>query len=199
MMDNEQENAGTGNSHRNRNIIIGVIVAVIVIALVCFLVIAHPWDSGAQTNSEIGSGNAVNGDSQTYSETDSDSAVDTGSDANVTNGSGEAMEIYWDDSLPVEESEITGLLTSYGVADGSAGPDFMGISNTNFDFTEGDVDSKEQFVGYDADYLHDITGAGIAIWATSVNENPNPYYANLFYNIVMGNVPTTQTARWLTS
>ncbi len=81
----------------------------------------------------------------------------------------------------------TNLLTTYGVRAGSAGGDFMGISNTNFDFTAS---------GATATYQYDLTNdyqtpttkklAGLAILGSSVNTNANPYYTNLLVHAITG-------------
>jgi hypothetical protein len=90
---------------------------------------------------------------------------------------------YW--STPSAVAEIDdSLVTTYGVRAGSAGPDFLGVTNTNFDFTAGPATSTLQYTGTTAAQLNSVTGAGLAIWATTSNVNPNPYYQNLYYNIV---------------
>ena len=100
-----------------------------------------------------------------------------------------ATEAYWStpDSSVIPSSN---LLKTYGVRAGSAGGDFMGVTNTNFDFNKGT--NSTGVTGYDsisamgADYLTTVYGSGLAIWASSVNENANPYYANLYYTIAKG-------------
>lgn len=105
-------------------------------------------------------------------------------------------EPFW--TAPSEEAVISGsLLKTYGVRAGSAGPDFLGITNTNFDFTGGSASSLVQYTGYAAT-LGGVEGAGLAIWATSVNENPNPYYQNLYYNAVF-NESYTQATTWMSN
>ncbi|MDR1015134.1 MAG: hypothetical protein LBL86_09205 [Coriobacteriales bacterium] len=96
---------------------------------------------------------------------------------------------YW--STPTSAKAVDpDFLTTFGVRDGSAGPDFLGISNTNFDFTAGPADSPQQYTGTTAGQLATYVGAGLAIWATSVNEETNAYYQNLYYNIALAPVPT---------
>lgn len=87
------------------------------------------------------------------------------------------------------------LLTTYGVRAGSAGPDFLGISNTNFDFSAISPNNQKtgQYTGYTQDELKGVTGASLALWATSVNENVNPYYANLMYNALSNGTSTAAT------
>ena len=82
------------------------------------------------------------------------------------------------------------LLKTYGVRAGSAGPDFLGITNTNYDVTPGKASSADQFLDYldwassSDDYSHRLNG--LAIWGSSVNENANPYYANILYHAITG-------------
>ena len=54
-------------------------------------------------------------------------------------------------SAPTTAKEITAtdsLLKTYGVRAGSAGGDYLGISNTNFDFTSGSASNAGQYTGY---------------------------------------------------
>ena len=76
------------------------------------------------------------------------------------------------------------LVKTYGVRAGSAGADFLGVTNTNFDFTSGSASSSAQYTDY-AD-LEEYQLAGLAIWGSTVNESANPYYANLLYHAVTG-------------
>jgi hypothetical protein len=92
------------------------------------------------------------------------------------------------------------LLTTFGVRDGGAGPDFLGISNTNFDFTIGNETSPLQFPVPSASDLNNTTvGSGLAIWATAINEVPNPYYQNLYYNAVTTGSTATQATTWMST
>lgn len=88
------------------------------------------------------------------------------------------------------------LLKSYGVRAGSAGPDFLGITNTNFDFTQGSASSPDQNLNYPtaSDRL-----AGLSIWATSVNESVNPYYSNLLYKALGGTVASDLATTWMSN
>ena len=88
-----------------------------------------------------------------------------------------------------------GMLTTYGVRAGSAGPDFLGITNTNFDFSDAGAYSEEQYAGFSAEDLVGVRGAGLALWATGVNENPNPFFANLLYNALNGSF-AIQATTW---
>ncbi|MDR1015605.1 MAG: hypothetical protein LBL86_11620 [Coriobacteriales bacterium] len=92
------------------------------------------------------------------------------------------------------------LLTTYGVRDGSAGPDFLGISNTNFDFTLGSPFTNTQYTGMTSMQLSTARGAGLAIWATSVNEETNLYYQNLYYDIALALTPAPPHATtWMSN
>lgn len=88
------------------------------------------------------------------------------------------------------------LLKTYGVRAGSAGPDFLGITNTNFDFTQGSASSPDQNLNYPtaSDRL-----AGLSIWATSVNESVNPYYSNLLYKALGGTVTSDLATTWMSN
>lgn len=117
----------------------------------------------------------------------------------VTAGSALANDSYWsapDKAVSVDTSTI---LKTYGVRAGSAGPDFLGISNTNFDFTAASPSKwgSAQYDQYTAADLAGVKGAGLAIWATSVNENPNPFYANLMYNAMTGSSATPAATTWV--
>ncbi len=117
----------------------------------------------------------------------------------VTAGSALANDSYWSAPDKAVSVDYTSILKTYGVRAGSAGPDFLGISNTNFDFTAASP-SKWQAAQYDqytAEDLAGIKGAGLAIWATSVNENPNPFYANLMYNAMTGSSATPAATTWV--
>ena len=67
-----------------------------------------------------------------------------------------------------------------------------------FWFPWGPLTSTEQYTGYTAADLGGLKGAGLAIWATSVNESVNPYYANLYYNKITGS-RATQATTWISS
>ena len=67
---------------------------------------------------------------------------------------------------------------------GSAGLDYLGVTNTNFDFTSGRHDQETQYDQYrnlNTDQLR-----GLSIWGSSVNQNTNPYYQNLLHNALTG-------------
>ena len=113
-----------------------------------------------------------------------------------------ASDCYWTTPSSAVTADSS-LLTTYGVRAGSAGGDFLGISNTNFDFNKGT--NSTGATGYDTisnltdtstatTYLNTAYGSGLAIWATSLNENPNPYYVNLYYTIVTGTYSTAGAA-----
>ncbi|MDR1015127.1 MAG: hypothetical protein LBL86_09165, partial [Coriobacteriales bacterium] len=89
------------------------------------------------------------------------------------------------------------LLKTYGVRDGSAGPDFLGITNTNFDFTGGPITSPDQYTGTTPAQLAGVAGAGLAIWATSVNQDTNAYYQNLYYAIVNPASTAPKATTWM--
>jgi hypothetical protein len=92
------------------------------------------------------------------------------------------------------------LLKTFGVRDGSAGPDFLGISNTNFDFTLGSIDSPQQYTATTAGQLAGYVGAGLAIWATPANEETNAYYQNLYYSIALAPIPTpVHATTWMSN
>ena len=94
------------------------------------------------------------------------------------------------------------LLTTYGVRAGSAGGDFLGISNTNFDFTPGSASNAGQYTGYvsgnyvgtetAADGFNAASQARLAIFGSDANENPNPYLYNLFYNVANAETSTAK-------
>lgn len=105
-------------------------------------------------------------------------------------GSAFAADTFW--SVPTADTSVTNssgasYVKTYGVRAGSAGGDYVGISNTNFDANGAAGATTAAGSGDDtqlemtAAHL-DKWGAQIAIWATSVNENPNPYLANLMMN-----------------
>ena len=96
------------------------------------------------------------------------------------------------------------LLTTYGVRAGSAGGDYLGISNTNFDFTSGGASSTTQFMPYKEAALDNANKARLAIFGSDINENPNPYLYNLFYNAngyngsaTFANASTTAATSWM--
>jgi hypothetical protein len=125
--------------------------------------------------------------------------VTTLSLAGVTTAFADPVEPYWETPDAVDEID-SNLITTYGVRAGSAGPDFLGISGTNFDFTAGPATSTLQYTGTTAADLNTVTGAGLAIWATSSNVSPNPYYQNLYYNIAIEpTTPVTQATTWMSN
>lgn len=106
-------------------------------------------------------------------------------------------------SEPVNISDS--LLTTMGARAGSAGPDFLGISNMNYDFqashgaNAGDpypyyiaagtnpVSGKTQSgTGYKADMAKADAFNRLAIWGSGVNQSANPYYQNLLVNVLNG-------------
>ena len=111
----------------------------------------------------------------------------------------DAVSPYWSAPTSAVNIDYSSVLKTYGVRAGSAGPDFLGISNTNFDM--GGSPSKyanAQNTGYTADgYMTGNNSAALAIWATSVNENPNPFYANLAYTSATGNATTGTATTWI--
>ncbi len=107
------------------------------------------------------------------------------------------------DSTPVNIDDS--LLTTMGARAGSAGPDFLGITNMNYDFqashgaNAGDpypyyiaagtnpVEGKTQKgTGYKADMDNADAFNRLAIWGTGVNTNANPYYQNLLVDVLTG-------------
>ena len=102
----------------------------------------------------------------------------------------------------------TNLLTTYGVRAGSAGGDFMGLSNTNYDFSLTNKNNDSTGAMYDYTkvteysatsksnpaYADNYTSAGLAIWASAANENANPYYRNLFINLALRAAPGSTEA-----
>jgi hypothetical protein len=138
---------------------------------------------------------SVSNGSYTYSF--SSNGVLLSSTSNTSNGSGGGGLPYWTAPTSVASIDST-LIKTYGVRDGSAGPDFMGVTNTNFDFKQGPEFTIVQYTGTTAAQLGTVTGAALALWATSVNESPNPYYQNLYFNIING--PTAiQPTTWMSN
>ena len=86
------------------------------------------------------------------------------------------------------------LLKTYGVRAGSAGPDFLGISNTNYDFAAGNAEQTDQYNYTDADVYGEH---GLGIWGTVVNENPNPFYWNLVSNKLSGTSAANVATSWM--
>jgi hypothetical protein len=116
----------------------------------------------------------------------------------VTTAFADPVEPYWE--TPAPTGIDSNLIKTYGVRAGSAGPDFLGITNTNFDFTQGPATSPLQYTGTTAADLNTVTGAGLAIWATTSNVSPNPYYQNLYYNIAMSPTPSyIQATTWMSN
>lgn len=92
-------------------------------------------------------------------------------------------------------------MTTMGSRAGSAGPDFLGISNMNYDFqpshtagcgdpypyylAEG-TNEKQQKTGYAADLASADQFNRLAIWGTGVNTAANPYFQNLLANYLLG-------------
>jgi hypothetical protein len=105
------------------------------------------------------------------------------------------VDPYW--KAPDQTTPDPNLLTTYGVRAGSAGPDFLGISNTNFDFTGGSASSNAQYP-VPANDLDTVVGAGLAIWSTPFNEYPNPYYQNMYYDAVTPDT-LTQATTWMSN
>ncbi len=101
------------------------------------------------------------------------------------------------------------LITTYGVRAGSAGPDFLGITNTNFDFTKGSAGSLVQFpysgtdasgaaIGYGLSTVRQL--AGLSIWGTTVNTNANRYYGNLLSHAITGTATSySEATTWMSN
>ena len=94
-------------------------------------------------------------------------------------------------------NQFDNLLKTYGVRAGSAGPDYLGVTNTNFDFTSGRHDQETQYDQYrnlNTDQLR-----GLSIWGSSVNQKTNPYYQNLLHNALTGeaNAVTPVATTWM--
>lgn len=107
---------------------------------------------------------------------------------------------YWSAPDSAVNIDTSNILKTYGVRAGSAGPDFLGITNTNFDFSSASPTAyaQSQYTGYSANDLSGVVGAGLAIWATSVNENPNPFYVNLYYSAFYDAASTpTKATTWV--
>ena len=86
------------------------------------------------------------------------------------------------------------LLTTASVRAGSAGPDFLGITNTNYDFqpshTAGAGDPYPYYnadvkKGWGADLAKTDQFNRLAVWGTGSNTNANPYYQNLLVNYLL--------------
>ena len=86
------------------------------------------------------------------------------------------------------------LLTTASVRAGSAGPDFLGITNTNYDFqpshTAGAGDpypyyNEDVKKGWGADLAKADQFNRLAVWGTGSNVNANPYYQNLLVNYLL--------------
>ncbi|MDO4183088.1 MAG: hypothetical protein Q4E12_05730, partial [Coriobacteriia bacterium] len=111
---------------------------------------------------------------------------------------GDSAKPYW--TAPTQAATPDdNLLRTYGVRAGSAGADFMGLTNTNFDFstdTSPVTYQGVQYTGYTQASLATVKGAALSVWATSVNQSPNPYYQNLYYNAVMG-THAQQATTWV--
>ena len=102
-----------------------------------------------------------------------------------------------DSNVPTAATTVdtSKILTTYGVRAGSAGPDFLGVANTNFDFQPSHSTTTEQgqwdYTTLSTNSNETAYLAGLAIWGGSVNEDPNPFYANLLYNYYTGNAAGT--------
>ena len=93
-------------------------------------------------------------------------------------------DVWWSSFEPTAAvAPDTNLVTTYGVRAGSAGGDYVGVTNTNFDFTAAGSKATSQYTGYQGASATDKSMAGLAIWGSSANVNANPYYANLFYSV----------------
>ena len=118
-------------------------------------------------------------------------------------GTAEADNATWWGNETITTVDINNnLLKTYGVRAGSAGGDFLGITNTNFDFTSGKASQTTQYTDYtdSTTYPKDsYKFAGLALWASSVNTNPNPYYKNLFANALSGTTAATQATTWMSN
>lgn len=83
-------------------------------------------------------------------------------------------------STTISADAASAYLKTYGVRAGSAGPDYLGITNTNYDFTKGGASLTTQ---YTPTYDYARSRVGMLVWATAANETPNPYYWNYYYNL----------------
>lgn len=117
----------------------------------------------------------------------------------VATGGGAAFaDTAFGASDQTDAKATTNLLTTYGVRAGSAGGDYLGITNTNYDFTAGSASATTQYTGYTSKGVDDDSYLGISIWGTSVNESPNPYYWNHIYNRMTGSA-ATQATTWMSN
>lgn len=102
-------------------------------------------------------------------------------------------------TVATESSTSPNLITTYGVRAGSAGADFLGVTNTNFDFTQGSASQNDMFNGYTGYYGTSNAKRldGLAIWGSSVNADRNPFYANLLYYAITGSDPGNKATTWM--
>lgn len=102
----------------------------------------------------------------------------------------------------IDSNYLSSYLTSYGVRAGSAGPDYLGISNTNFDFTNGGAKSIVQYTPTSSDLSCTAQATSLCalnIWGNStINEAPNRFYANLLYNSLGGSTSPVATT-WMSN
>lgn len=89
-------------------------------------------------------------------------------------------------------------LTTMGVRAGSAGPDFLGITNLNYDFQQSHsqktIDPYPYITTLDDGsawgYSQTVKSADqfnrLAIWGSAVNTKANPYYQNLLVDTLLG-------------
>lgn len=105
---------------------------------------------------------------------------------------------YGSSVAPVD-SPSPNLITTYGVRAGSAGADFLGVTNSNFDFTQGSANQDDMFTGYTGYFgtSDEKRLDGLAIWGSSVNSDPNPFYANLLYCAITGSPQSYQATTWM--
>lgn len=109
-----------------------------------------------------------------------------------------ALGVSDDDDLwdaPSSSVSADGYLTTYAVLDGTVASEFIGLTNVNFDFGSGDMLLEGQADCSDIDFSG-VGAAGFAMFATSLNDNPNPYYSNLFYDSVLGS-SSEQATTWM--
>ena len=96
------------------------------------------------------------------------------------------------DSTPANTTDLN-LLTTASVRAGSAGPDFLGITNTNYDFQPSHTAKAGDPYPYTAWGADGVLGKAdqfnrLAVWGTGSNTNANPYYQNLLAQYLLDKV-----------
>ena len=115
--------------------------------------------------------------------------------ADDASSGGEWLSDYYPSGYVTPDST---LIKTYGVRAGSAGADFLGVTNTNFDFTSGSASSDDQYTGYTS--ATDVQLVGLTIWGSSeINDNANPYYTNLLYHAVKGESVDYEATTWMSN